>query len=957
MSSHPSARRSGSLHFRPLSLGLRLLLAGAMIPALSACQGEESGRPAAQGRAILVSIDALNEAILREHLTPDEAPALYRVFHEGVCAEHAISHFPSVTAASHATLWTGAYGDVTGVTGNQLHPLPRDAHTVLETVNGFHYSTLQAEPLWITAGRMGVSVAGHHVTQAPGAPTYAAAFGTPSEAQVRRRAEAEEVLAGPSVHVMNGYNRLVLQQGLLRGDGVTWQADPSVWEGLDSVESLRPPRAFVWDVPEAGPVHGLVLALADVEPAGYNAILFAPTPEVSEGSLAVAAPVESTPVASGRELARHFMAPLELEVDGGAIFLTGRLFEVSEDGEAFLFYHPPTQVVEANREDLSLAYMRAIGGWTGNSGFAVYRAGGFGPRLMEGGDGLAEARYLETAEHLTRQFNRGSSWLWERYEPQLLMDYFPLSDAIDHELIGYLDPAWPEYSPEQAQQVRDFRAQVWGLVDLRVGHLTALTQAVGGALFVSGDHGMRGSWQVFHPNLLLESVGLLVRDAQGGVDLSQTRAYAATGYWITVNRTAYRDGIVPPEEEADVIDQVIRALEGAQSPDGERIVRRVFTPDAHPEMGIGGASGGDVYWGPAPGIRSSSSLRGAGILTPGFLTAGHGFPPDEPDMYTAFCALGEDFVAGRIPAVRTTVVAPTVAEYAGIPSPPDAVASSVLGWMQGGDPLERDLVEMISEVADSVTVGLAFLDLETGRTLALGADRVFHAASTMKVPVLYALARQMDAGVVGAESPIRVTNTFRSVHDGSLFVLEDDTDAELLEALGTEVSVERLAHGMITVSSNLATNLLLERMPPPYVQDLLNGLGAHEMQVRRGVSDLPAFNAGLSNETTAAGYLRVLQAVANCEGVSRERCQMMHDMLEAQTYRDEIPQGVPAGTRVGNKTGSITNILHDGAVIRPEGRAPYLLVLLTEGFTEDAAGSPLMAALSRRIWEAVVGAD
>jgi beta-lactamase class A len=936
------------------------------VAALGGCQGAESGGgPGGEpGRAILVSIDALNEAILREFLTPDEAPALYRLFGEGVCAEHAISHFPSVTAASHATLWTGAYGDVTGLAGNQLHPLPRDAHTVLETVNGFHYSTLQAEPLWITAGRAGISVAGHHVTQAPGAPSYAAAFGAPSQAQVRRRAEAERVLASPSVHVMNGYNRLVLQQGILRGDGVRWQAgDLAAWEGLDALPasasapatSALPPRPFVWDVPEAGPVYGLVLALADGEEAApvYNALLLAPAPVVAQGVLAHAAPVESTPLSSGRELGQHFMAPLELAVEGGVIFLTGRLFEVAPDGDDFMFYHPPTQVVEANRADLSLEYMRAIGGWTGNSGFGVYRAGGFGPRLMDGGDGLAEARYLETAEHLTRQFNRGSTWLWETHAPRVMMDYFPLSDAIDHELIGYLDPRWPGYTAEQARQVRDFRARVWGLVDLRVAHLTALAEEGGAALFVSGDHGMRASWQVFHPNLLLEEAGLLVRDADGAIDLSQTRAAAATGYWISVNRAAYREGIVPPEEEAEVLAAVIEALEGARGPDGERIVRRIFTPDADPELGIGGPSGGDVYWGTAPGIRSSSSVRAAGVLTPGTLTAGHGFPPDEPDMFTVFCALGGGFEAGRIPAVRTTVVAPTVAEYAGIPTPPDAVAGSVLSWMRGGDPLEADLRALIDSVADSVVVGLAFMDLETGRTVSIGADRVFHAASTMKVPVLYGLARRIDEERMTAGTPILVTRTFRSVLDGSPFALDGDTDTELFEAEGTEVTARRLADGMITVSSNLATNLLLGVIPPDEIQGAIEALGAGGMRVRRGVSDIPAFNAGFSNETTPAGYLRMLQIVATCEGVTRASCRMMHEILEAQTYRDEIPAGIPAGVRIGNKTGFITRILHDGAIVWPEGRAPYLLVILTEGFTDSASGSPMIAALSRRVWEAV----
>jgi len=654
--------------------------------------GATSAAPdsASAQRAILVSIDALNERIFRETLTPEEAPALYRVFDRGMCAEHAESHFPSVTAASHAVLWTGAAGNVNGVTANTMPLLPRDRHTVLETTNGFHYSTLSAEPLWITAGKAGVPVAGHHVTQAPGVPGYAPIDGSRTPEQEARREESARILALPQVNVMNGYNRIVERQRVITGADVEWLEPAAAgWSGLETLGSADPAfpsRAFRLDLAEGGPIHGLVVAgapTAEGAASGYNTVLLSLDAEVAGAVMARAAPPESEPVGEGRELARHFSEPLEVSVEGGRTYVQLRLFEVAADGRDFVLYQPPLHVVEGNRDDLMLAYDRGIGGWTGNSGFFAYRIGALGPKLTDGGDGTAEARYLETAEHLLRQFNRGSEWLWRTHEPRLLMDYFPLSDAIDHELLGYMDPDWPGFSADQAAAVRDFRARVWHLVDLRVAHLERLANEAGAALFVTGDHGMRASWNLFLPNLALLEAGLLFLDDEGGIDLSRTQAVAPNGYWVTVNRTAYREGIVPPEEEARVVAAVRRALEGVRGAGGERVVTRTFTPETDPGFGIGGATGGDVYWGTAPGYRSSSSIQGSGPARETSLTAGHGFPPDEPDMYTVFCALGGGFEAGRIPSVQTIVVAPTLAEWTGIPRPADAVGASVLEAMLG----------------------------------------------------------------------------------------------------------------------------------------------------------------------------------------------------------------------------------------------------------------------------------
>lgn len=270
--------------------------------------------------------------------------------------------------------------------------------------------------------------------------------------------------------------------------------------------------------------------------------------------------------------------------------------------------------------------------------------------------------------------------------------------------------------------------------------------------------------------------------------------------------------------------------------------------------------------------------------------------------------------------------------------------------------LERRIARAVAEAAedgDSIRIGLAFVDLESGREVHLGAEEPFHAASTMKVPVLLELYRQAEAHGFSVNDPVEVRNTFHSIEDGSPFTLGSDRDTELAESVGEAVAYRRLARPMITISSNLATNILLEELDPDSVQATMARIGAEGMEVLRGVQDIPAFEAGLSNRTTARAYARVLEALARCEVTSRESCEDMRTILREQEFRSDIPAGLPEGVPAGNKTGSITGIRHDGAIVEPPGREPYVLVILTEGYGDGGSASAVMTDLSRRVWEAV----
>ena len=291
------------------------------------------------------------------------------------------------------------------------------------------------------------------------------------------------------------------------------------------------------------------------------------------------------------------------------------------------------------------------------------------------------------------------------------------------------------------------------------------------------------------------------------------------------------------------------------------------------------------------------------------------------------------------------------------------VALSTSGAMTGtaacnGGGLRELQTQLDARIAEggAETVGLYFHDLETGDSLLLGADVRVHAASTMKVPVLIQLYRDQDAGFLDLEDSVTITKTFRSIVDGSAYDLDapDDSDTLLYQRIGERESIRALMERMITVSSNLATNILIELVGADRTQATMRELGADSITVLRGVEDSKAYRAGLNNTTTARDLGLIFTAIADGRAASRNACNEMIDILLRQEFNDNIPAGLPPGTPVAHKTGWIDQyVTHDaGIVYRPNGSA-YVLVILTSGVVDDSAADVLIADLSRIVWEYV----
>ena len=183
---------------------------------------------------------------------------------------------------------------------------------------------------------------------------------------------------------------------------------------------------------------------------------------------------------------------------------------------------------------------------------------------------------------------------------------------------------------------------------------------------------------------------------------------------------------------------------------------------------------------------------------------------------------------------------------------------------------------------------------------------------------------------------------------------EDDSERTLYAKVGATETVRELVRLMVTESSNLATNILIERVTPARVRELCRRLGARDMRVLRGVEDGKAYERGLDTTTTARDLAILLRRIAEGRAVSKDASREMVEIMSRQKFNEGIPAGLPSGVRVAHKTGSITKINHDAAIVYPPGateRKPYVLVVLTRGLADEKRAHKLIADISRVVYE------
>jgi len=265
----------------------------------------------------------------------------------------------------------------------------------------------------------------------------------------------------------------------------------------------------------------------------------------------------------------------------------------------------------------------------------------------------------------------------------------------------------------------------------------------------------------------------------------------------------------------------------------------------------------------------------------------------------------------------------------------------------------RTQIEKLISASGAEVVGVAVYDLQTKQTLLINERISLHAASTMKLPVMMEIFRLAEEKKLKLSDQIEIKNKFYSIIDGSEYRLsrQDDSDEEIYNRIGQKMTVLELVDHMITWSSNLATNILIERVTPEKVMSLMSELGANDIRVLRGVEDSKAFQAGKNNTTTAYDLMLLFKLIAENKFRSKRACEKMVEILSAQHYNDGIPAGLPTATRVAHKTGEITKHNHDAGIVYPMDGKPFVIVVLTRGIENQRRSSKLIADISQTVYE------
>lgn len=252
------------------------------------------------------------------------------------------------------------------------------------------------------------------------------------------------------------------------------------------------------------------------------------------------------------------------------------------------------------------------------------------------------------------------------------------------------------------------------------------------------------------------------------------------------------------------------------------------------------------------------------------------------------------------------------------------------------------------------TYAVFYKDLNNpGLRITINPDTMFHAASTMKTPVMIEVFKQAEEGRFSIYDSIEIENRFYSIVDSSEFSLELDPEADdpYESRVGETATIYDLTHAMITYSSNIATNLMIDLVGAENTTETMRELGADSIQVLRGVYDMKAYDRGLSNRTTARDLAIILESIADGDVVDAEASQLMLDILQDQFYKDIIAGDLPEEVVVASKSGFITGVRHDsGLVYLPDGRS-YLLVYLSKNVPDEERSVAVGASISRMIYD------
>ncbi|MEG4986191.1 serine hydrolase [Microcoleus sp. BR0-C5] len=231
----------------------------------------------------------------------------------------------------------------------------------------------------------------------------------------------------------------------------------------------------------------------------------------------------------------------------------------------------------------------------------------------------------------------------------------------------------------------------------------------------------------------------------------------------------------------------------------------------------------------------------------------------------------------------------------------------------------------------SLSAGMFFLDLDTGNYLDIKGDRVFPAASTIKLPILIAFYQDVDAGKVSLDETLVMKSDLVASGSGTM---QDEPD-------GTRFSIRETVDKMITISDNTATNMIIERLGGiAKLNERFRSWGLTDTRIRNWLGDFQG-----TNTTSSVDMVKLLAMLSRDKLVSESSREQALELLRHTTTRTLLPSGLGPGAVIADKTGDIGFVVGDAGIIDMPNGKRYLAAI----FVKRPYNDPIVRDFVRRI--------
>ncbi|MFZ5919574.1 MAG: alkaline phosphatase family protein [Chloroflexota bacterium] len=579
----------------------------------------------ARRSVVLISWDGSRADLVYSLMDGGLMPNFASLAGAGLRAEYAQSIDPTLTAAAHNSISSGSFPARTGITSNSFHVTGDDFYWYRV---GFGEQMDEAEPVWVTASKAGLTTAA--VFFVGGSPAH------------------EDQLADYTI----GY-------GIQDAYSKQWNVSLSAAEGWSDVpESFSPALEGSFTIQNVGKVWLHVSDSTDDASENYDTVVL-------------------NTERSGAEPAQT----LEQKEWGSLVLLpraySGADFLIQEiTPESVTLYHTGVERNTAEPKDLLDAL---------NAQFGPFPSGADSYALEHGWITPEDDLYL--MQRQSTYMAEVAAWVYETYQPDLLLTWQDPFDSAGHQFL-MVDPRQMYYSPGLAETYRGYYEQAAAIADNSLGVMLDAFDLETTTVMLAGDHGMAPIHSVVYVNTILENAGLLTLDSQNYVVLDQTKAFAvcsggAVHVYINLVGREKGGGTVTPGEYPQVQKQIADLLTNLADPEtGDPVFERVLLRSELGPLGLDSANSGDVFAQAVPGYHLDGWRGNDNVFEPADFYGQHGYDSNLPEMRTIFIAagMGVPQLSELIPSVRIVDYAPTIAALLGF-APAPSVDGSIIPFL------------------------------------------------------------------------------------------------------------------------------------------------------------------------------------------------------------------------------------------------------------------------------------